>query len=176
MLKTFLINNKEYQLDLKGHETLLEVLRNNLGLTGTKTACEESECGTCTVTVNGKAFLSCITLACAVAGDDIITIEGLADGDNLHPLQQAYIDTGAAQCGFCIPGMIMSSKALLDKTLEPTQEEIDYALDGNLCRCAGYPQIFKAITDAAQILRSNHSQETPDTIKNRAKTKTKTSS
>ena len=149
-MKILNINNKEYQLELKGHETLLEVLRVNLGLTGTKTACDESECGTCAVIINGKSVLSCIILAAAVEGEKITTIEGLADGDNLHPVQQAYIDTGAVQCGFCIPGMIMSSKALLDHNPHPTQEEIEYALDGNLCRCAGYPKIFEAVRQAGE--------------------------
>ncbi|MBP9854081.1 MAG: (2Fe-2S)-binding protein [Candidatus Omnitrophica bacterium] len=142
------INKKEYHLDLKGNETLLEVLRDHLGLTGTKTGCEESECGTCTVNVNGKSILSCITLAKAVEDDDILTIEGLADGDQLHPLQQAFMDKGAVQCGFCIPGFIMSSKPLLDQNKSPSREEIDYALDGNICRCAGYPKIIEAIETA----------------------------
>ena len=144
------INNKDYEIQLKGNETLLEVLRNNLGLTGTKTACEESECGTCTVTIDGKAILSCITLAQSLVGKDILTIEGLANEEELHPLQQSFLDHGAVQCGFCIPGMIMSAKALLDKNPEPTREEIDYALDGNLCRCAGYPKIIEAIVDAGK--------------------------
>ena len=148
-----LINNKEYVLDLKGHETLLEVLRDQLSLTGTKTACEESECGTCTVNINGKAVLSCITLAADVEHDEITTIEGLANGDTLHPVQQAYVDYGAVQCGFCIPGMIMSSKALLDKNPNPTQEEIEYALDGNICRCAGYPKIFDAVRKAGEAMQ-----------------------
>jgi len=150
------INGKKYELDLKGNETLLEVLRNNLGLTGTKTACEESECGTCAVNVNGKAILSCITLACAAEGDDITTIEGLADGENLHPLQQSFLDKGAVQCGFCIPGIIMSSKALLDKNPEPTREQIDYALDGNLCRCAGYLKIIEAIVEAGKNMKGSN--------------------
>ena len=137
-MTTLTINKKKYELDLQGHETLLEVLRNHLSLTGTKTACEESECGTCTVQVNGKAILSCIALACDLEGDNIVSIEGLADGDKLHPIQQSFLDDGAVQCGFCIPGMIMSSKALLEENPEPSQEEIEYALDGNLCRCAGY--------------------------------------
>jgi carbon-monoxide dehydrogenase small subunit len=150
---TLSINNKNYLLELKGNETLLEVLRDRLGLTGTKTACEESECGTCTVIVNGKAVLSCITLACGLEGDRIETIEGLADGEMLHPVQQAYLDEGAVQCGFCIPGMIMSSKALLDRNPEPSQEEIEYALDGNLCRCAGYLKIFEAIRKAGRQIK-----------------------
>ena len=107
-MTTLMINKRKYELDLKGHETLLEVLRHNLGLTGTKTACEESECGTCCVNIDGKSILSCISLACDVADKEITTIEGLSDGEILHPIQQAYIDKGAVQCGFCIPGLIMS--------------------------------------------------------------------
>lgn len=149
------INNKEYRVALKGHETLLEVLRHDLGLTGTKTACEESECGTCTVLINGKAVLSCITLAGGLEGDRIETIEGLADGERLHPVQQAFLDEGAVQCGFCIPGMVMSSKALLDKNPRPGQEEIEYALDGNLCRCAGYLKIFAAVRKAGQAMEKS---------------------
>jgi len=151
---TLTINKKKYELDLRGHETLLEVLRDRLSLTGTKTACEESECGTCTVQVNGKAILSCITLACNMEDENITTIEGLADGDELHPVQQAFLDDGAVQCGFCIPGMIIASKALLEKIPEPSQEEIEYALDGNLCRCAGYIKIFDAVRSAGKIMQN----------------------
>jgi carbon-monoxide dehydrogenase small subunit len=147
------INKKDYHLNLNGHETLLEVLRDRLSMTGTKTACQETECGTCTVMINGKAVLSCITLAANAQGDEITTIEGLADGDVLHPVQQAFIDHGSVQCGFCIPGMIMSSVALLEKNPEPTQEEIEYALDGNICRCAGYPKIFSALRDAGKKMK-----------------------
>ncbi len=153
---TLTINTQKYQLDLKGHETLLEVLRDHLGLTGTKTACEEAECGACTVTVKGKAILACITLAASLDGGEVTTIEGLADGNQLHPIQQAYLDQGAVQCGFCMPGMIMSSKALLDQNPEPTQKEIEYALDGNLCRCAGYPKIFEAIQEAGKIMKEKN--------------------
>ena len=144
------INSKKYHLELKGNETLLEVLRDNLGLTGTKTGCEESECGTCAVNINGTSILSCITLASILEGEKITTIEGLSDGETLHPLQQAFLDCGAVQCGFCIPGMIMSAKALLEQNPEPTREDIDYALDGNLCRCAGYLTIIEAIEQAGQ--------------------------
>ena len=147
------VNNKTYELDLKGHETLLEVLRDMLGLTGTKTACDDSECGACTVIINGKAVLSCTILACDVTGDEITTIEGLADGEELHPIQKSFIDTGAVQCGFCTPGMIMSSKALLDKNTDPSQEEIERALDGNLCRCAGYLKIFDAVRQAGREMK-----------------------
>jgi carbon-monoxide dehydrogenase small subunit len=103
--------------------------------------------------INGKAVLSCITLAANVQGEEITTIEGLAQGDVLHPVQQAYIDHGSVQCGFCIPGMIMSSVALLQKNPEPTQEEIEYALDGNICRCAGYPKIFEAVSEAGKKMK-----------------------
>ncbi len=156
-MTTLTINNKKYELDLKGHETLLEVLRDHLGLTGTKTSCEESECGACTVIIDGKAALACIALAAGLEGEEITTIEGLANGDELHPVQQAYLDNGAVQCGFCMPGMIMSSKALLDKTPNPSQEEIEYALDGNLCRCAGYSQIFDAVRQAGEKMKNEKS-------------------
>jgi len=144
------INKKQHTLNLKGNETLLEVLRDHLSLTGTKTACQETECGTCTVMINGKAVLSCITLAANVQGEEITSIEGLAEGDVLHPVQQAFIDHGSVQCGFCIPGMIMSTVALLQKNPNPTQEEIEYGLDGNICRCAGYPKIFEAVREAGK--------------------------
>lgn len=153
------INGKKHTLDLKGNETLLEVLRDHLGFTGTKTGCSEAECGTCTTIVDGKAILSCITLAANVEGAEITTIEGLSDGDTLHPVQQAFIDTGAVQCGFCIPGMIMSAKALLDKNPEPTQEEMEYALDGNICRCGGYLKIFDALKQAGQEMKKNSSHK-----------------
>jgi len=152
---TLKINKKDHHLTLKGNETLMEVLRDRLSMTGTKTACQETECGTCTVMINDKAVLSCITLAANVQGEEITTIEGLSNGDVLHPVQQAYIDHGSVQCGFCIPGMIMSSVALLQKNPTPTQEEIEYALDGNICRCAGYPKIFEAVRDAGQKMKKN---------------------
>ena len=145
-----IINNKEHVVEVGGHETLLEVLRDKLGMTGTKTSCNESECGACTVIINKKAVLSCITLANDVEGINVTTIEGLADGEKLHPVQQAFLDNGSAQCGFCIPGMIMSSTALLNRTARPTQEDIEYALDGNLCRCTGYLKVFDAIRDAGR--------------------------
>ncbi len=150
------INKKPYTLQLKGHETLLEVLRDHLSLTGTKTACQESECGTCTVIINGKAVLSCISLAANLDGADIRTIEGLANGDVLHPVQKAFIEQGAVQCGFCIPGMVMSSTALLEKNPTPTQTEIEYALDGNICRCAGYHKIFAAVRCAGKEMENSN--------------------
>jgi aerobic-type carbon monoxide dehydrogenase small subunit (CoxS/CutS family) len=147
------INDKPHTLELKGNETLLEVLRDKLSLTGTKTACQESECGTCTVIVGDKATLSCITLAANLDGAKVRTIEGLAKGDVLHPVQKAFIEHGSVQCGFCIPGMIMSSTALLEKNPNPTQTEIEYALDGNICRCAGYHKIFDAIKAAGREMQ-----------------------
>jgi carbon-monoxide dehydrogenase small subunit len=152
-MTTLNINGKDHLLKLNGNETLLEVLRDQMSLTGTKTACQESECGTCTVIVDGKAILSCISLAINCQGKAITTIEGLAQGDQLHPVQQSYIDTGAVQCGFCIPGLIMSTTALLEKNPDPTQEEIEYALDGNICRCAGYPKIFDAVREAGKMMQ-----------------------
>jgi len=149
-----IINKRKYEVDLLGHETLLEVLRDKLSLTGTKTSCQESECGACTVNIDKKAILSCITLAIDVIGKEITTIEGLADGENLHPIQQAFLDHGSAQCGFCIPGMIMSCKALLDNNQKPTQEEMEYALDGNICRCTGYLKIFDAIRAAGTQMKA----------------------
>ena len=152
MTTKLIINNQEYELQLKGHETLLEVLRDNLGMTGTKTSCEESECGACTVEIDKRAILSCITLACDMDGKEITTIEGLANGENLHPVQEAFLSQGAVQCGFCIPGMVMSSKALLDNNTKFNQEELEYALDGNICRCGGYLKIFDAVRHAADII------------------------
>ncbi len=147
------INGREQQFQLQGHETLLEVLRDKLSLTGTKTACQESECGTCTVMVDGQAVLSCISLAVNLNGAKVTTIEGLVKNDKLHPVQQAFLEEGSVQCGFCIPGMIMSSVALLEQNPEPTQTEIEYALDGNICRCAGYHKIFSAVKKAGQLMK-----------------------
>ena len=162
-MTTLLINKKEYQVELQGHETLLEVLRDKLSLTGTKTSCNESECGACTVNINKKAILSCITLAKDVEGVEITTIEGLSDGENLNPVQQAFLDCGAAQCGFCIPGMIMSCNALLANNLNPTQEELEYALDGNICRCTGYLKIFDAVRQAADWMKEQkHTTDSAD--------------
>ncbi|HOW36347.1 MAG TPA: (2Fe-2S)-binding protein [Candidatus Omnitrophota bacterium] len=144
------INKKQYTVDIQGHETLAEVLRDTCGLTGTKMSCNEAECGACTVIINKKAVLSCITLAADVEGEEITTIEGLSDGDNLHPVQQAFLDHGAVQCGFCSPGMILASKALLDQNPKPDQNDIAYALDGNICRCGGYLKIFDAVRAAAE--------------------------
>ncbi len=149
------INKKEYLLDLKGHETLLEVLRDQLGMTGTKTACNEAECGACTVLVNGKAILSCIMLAKDAEDLEITTIEGLNTGDNLHPIQQTFLDKGAVQCGFCAPGFILSAKALLDSNQNPTLDEIKKSLDGHICRCGGYLKIFDAVQEAGEKIKTD---------------------
>jgi len=146
------INEENYELILDPRRTLLEVLRNDLGLTGTKEGCGEGVCGACTVLLDGKAVNSCLIMAVEVNGREILTIEGLAKGGDLHPLQQSFIDHWAIQCGFCTPGMILSAKALLDKNPHPNEDEIRRALAGNLCRCTGYAKIVKAISKCVQVL------------------------
>ena len=142
------VNGEIYEVAIDTHRTLLEVLRENLGLTGTKEACDLGECGSCTVLMDGRPVLSCLTLAIEAQGKDILTVEGLAKEGKLHPLQQSFVDHGAIQCGFCTPGMIMSAKALLDGNPSPTEEEIKKAISGNLCRCTGYVKIIEAIKAA----------------------------
>ncbi len=142
---SFKVNSREYHLNLSGSETLLEVLRSNLGLTGTKCGCDKGECGACTVIMNGKSVNSCLVFSSQIEGSEIITIEGLSRNNKLHPLQQAFIDFGASQCGFCIPGIIMSAYALLLNNPKPSMDEIKVGLSGNLCRCTGYSKIFQAI-------------------------------
>lgn len=156
-MTTLNINGKDYELALEGHVTLLEVLRDTLGFTGTKTACDEAECGACSVIIDGRSVLSCITLAQDCVGKKITTIEGLARGEDLlHPIQEAFIKEAAVQCGFCMPGMIIATKALLDKNPAPTEKEIQKGLDGNICRCAGYPQIMKAVKHASKLMREDN--------------------
>ncbi len=141
----FKVNGNDFKILIEPRLTLLQVLRNELGLTGTKESCNIGECGACTVILDGKALKSCNILAVQANGKEIITIEGLANNGNLHSLQQAFIENGAMQCGFCTPGMIMSAKALLDENPYPTEEEVRIAILGNLCRCTGYNKIVKAI-------------------------------
>jgi carbon-monoxide dehydrogenase small subunit len=131
------------------HHTLLEVLREELGLTGTKHGCELGECGACTVLVDGTPILACLTLPALVGDADITTVEGLASAEELHPLQIAFAEEGAAQCGYCTPGMLLSAKALLDTTPRPTRDQIAQAISGNLCRCTGYTAIYEAVEKAA---------------------------
>ena len=142
---TLTVNQKRYSFTVEANKTLLEVIREDLGLTGTKEGCGQGDCGACTLLVNGQAINSCLTLVVEVAGQNILTIEGLAEGDQLHPIQQAFIDHGAIQCGFCTPGMVLSAKALLDSCPRPGEEEVRMAIAGNLCRCTGYDKIVKAI-------------------------------
>lgn len=143
------VNWNPYSVSVLPQRTLLEVLREDLGLTGTKEGCSEGECGVCTVLLDGVPVRSCLLLAVDVRGRKITTIEGLSKNGKLHPIQNAFIEHGAIQCGFCTPGMILSAKALLDEKPSPTEEEIRVALSGNLCRCTGYVKIFKAVQAAA---------------------------
>jgi xanthine dehydrogenase E subunit len=145
----FKLNNKDVKITVNESDLLVDVLRDKLGLTGTKKACGTGDCGACSVLLNGKLIRSCITLACTVDGKEITTIEGIGNENNVHPIQQAFIEEGAVQCGYCTPGMIMATKALLDKNPSPTDSAIKEALSGNLCRCTGYAKIIKAIKTAA---------------------------
>jgi carbon-monoxide dehydrogenase small subunit len=150
---TLRVNDREYRLEVAPNEILLNVIRDRLQLTGTKYGCGLGECGACTVLVDGRAILSCQTLAVSMDGRSITTIEGLSDRGGLHPLQEAFISEGAIQCGFCTPGMILAAKALLDRNPDPTMEEIRIALRGNFCRCTGYVNIFNAVRRAADIMK-----------------------
>ena len=149
----FTLNGEETEVAFAPHKTLLEVLREDLNLTGTKHGCELGECGACTVLLDGEPVLSCLAPAIECEGRSVQTIEGLARGPELHPLQAAFSDFGGSQCGYCTPGVIMTAKALLDKNPNPTREQIKEATAGNLCRCTGYQQIADAIEDAARQLR-----------------------
>ncbi len=147
------VNGEAHRLVAADHRTLLEVLREDVGLTGTKHGCELGECGACTVLVNGVPVLSCLTLAARVGEAEVTTVEGLAVGGSLHPLQAAFAELGAAQCGYCTPAMLMTAKALLDTEPDPSREQIKQALAGNLCRCTGYLKILDAIDAAAARTR-----------------------
>jgi carbon-monoxide dehydrogenase small subunit len=148
------VNDKDYKLFIASNKRLLDVLRDDLGLTGVKEGCAIGECGACTVIMNGKNICSCMILAGQAEGSEIITIEGLeGPKGELHPLQEAFIETGAVQCGFCTPGMILSSLVLLKNNPSPTKEEIKEAISGNFCRCTGYKQIIEAVQLAAEKMR-----------------------
>ena len=147
------VNDAEHELALDPSRTLLEVLRESLGLTGTKHGCELGECGACAVLIDGEPVLACLELAVQCEGRDIQTIEGVARGTELHPLQAAFADLGGSQCGYCTSGMVMTAKALLDRDPAPSRERIKEALSGNLCRCTGYQQIWESVEEAARVMR-----------------------
>jgi len=148
------VNGERHEVRTEPHRTLLDVLRTDLGFTGTKENCLEAECGVCTVLLDGAAMNACILLAAECQGREVLTIEGLAREGGLHPLQQAFIDHGAVQCGYCIPGMILAAKAYLDEHPSPTEAQVREALAGNLCRCTGYQKIAEAVLAAAGELAS----------------------
>ncbi|MGI9642223.1 MAG: (2Fe-2S)-binding protein [Acidimicrobiia bacterium] len=145
----FTVNGVEHDIDISGPESLLSVLRRDLDLPGTKDACEQGECGSCTVQMDGDVVCSCLVMAADAQGTTVITVEGLGDGDDLHPVQQAMLDTGAVQCGFCTPGFAVAGAALLDENPHPNELEIREALSGNICRCTGYGAILRAFTGLA---------------------------
>lgn len=151
-LMKFNINGVLYEDEIDVRRTLLEVLRENFGLTATKRSCNEGECGACTVLLDGKPVASCLVLAVEAQGKRIETVEGLVQNGELHPLQQAFIEHGAFQCGFCTPGMLMAAKGLLNENRKPSEEDVRRAISGNLCRCTGYNTIVEAIMDAAERL------------------------
>jgi carbon-monoxide dehydrogenase small subunit len=147
------VNGEEYEVVVAPNQTLLEVLRDDLYLTGTKEGCGEGACGTCTVLLDGKPVRSCLTLAVEVQGREVTTIEGLAPMGELHPVQKAFVEYGAIQCGFCSPGMILTTKALLDENPSPTEKEARQAISGNVCRCTGYAKIVEAVLKAAEMVQ-----------------------
>lgn len=150
---TLKVNGNTYEVVVEPRDTLLEVVR-QLGFKGAKEACGIGECGTCTVLLDGVPVLGCLTLALEAQGKEITTVEGLSEGQVMHPVQQAFVDHGAIQCGFCTPGMIMAAKALLDNNPDPSSEEIDTAIGGHLCRCTGYIKIREAVKSAGQTMRT----------------------
>ncbi len=150
---TFTVNGKQHEMDVEPHELLLDVVRNRLGLTGAKRSCDMQVCGTCTLLLDGRPVSSCTLPAFEARGRDILTIEGLAQQGKLHPLQQAFIDKGGFQCGFCTPGMLLTAKTMLAENPKPTKEEVIQYMEGNLCRCTGYKKIVESILAAAEKMR-----------------------
>lgn len=149
----FVLNGESCELQVKPWRTLLEIIREDLKLTGTKEGCGHGECGSCTVMIGGKTVNSCLVPALEADGQEILTIEGLCNGDTLHPIQEAFVEHSGMQCGFCTPGMILSAKALLDRNPDPSDTEIREAMAGNFCRCTGYTKIVESISAAARALR-----------------------
>ena len=150
---SFVLNGEAAEVAFAPHKTLLEVLREDLNLTGTKHGCELGECGTCTVLVDGKSILSCLMLGLDAEAREVTTVEGMADNGSLHPLQDTFADLGAAQCGYCSPGFLLAAKELIEKSPNPSRDEIKEALSGNLCRCTGYIKIYEAVESAAARMR-----------------------
>ena len=155
------LNGEQTEVAFAPHKTLLEVLREDLGLMGTKHGCELGECGTCAVLVDGRSVLSCLALGLDMEGREVETVEGMAEGASLHPLQETFADTGAAQCGYCTPGFLLVAKELLAVNPKPTREEIKEALSGNLCRCTGYIKIYEAVELAAARIRGDREAQLP---------------
>jgi carbon-monoxide dehydrogenase small subunit len=149
------VNDEDHELLVAPNRTLTDVLRDDLDLTGTKHGCGEGECGSCTVLLDGEPVNSCLVLAVQADGREVITIEGVSDGIELHPVQQAFVEQGAVQCGFCTPGMVLSAKALLDRKKRPTEHEIRSAISGNLCRCTGYQKIVDAVQAAGRTVKGS---------------------
>ena len=148
------VNGVPYRVEVPNRTTLLRLLREELKLTGTKMGCDRAQCGACTVVLNGRSVYSCTTLALEASGEEVLTIEGLAKGDKLHPIQQAFMEHSGFQCGFCTPGQIMSTKALLDRKPNPTEDEARRALAGNLCRCAAYKRILESVMAVASLMKA----------------------
>lgn len=160
----FTLNGERTEVAFAPHKTLLEVLREDLNLMGTKHGCELGECGTCALLVDGRAILSCLALGLDMEGRDVRTIEGMAENGELHPLQETFADLGAAQCGYCTPGILLVAQELLDKDPSPTREVIKEALSGNLCRCTGYLKIYEAVELAAARMRGEEAEPVKETI------------
>jgi aerobic carbon-monoxide dehydrogenase small subunit len=152
---SFTLNGQSQEIDVEPHELLLDVIRERLGLTGAKRSCDVEVCGACTLLVDGRPVSACTTLAFEVRGRSVLTIEGLAGNGKLHPLQEAFIEHGGFQCGFCTPGMILAAKALLDENPKPSEEELKHFMHGNICRCTGYKKIIESIMVAAKNMRAS---------------------
>jgi len=148
------VNGESYTVAVEPYESLLDVLRDKLSLTGTKKGCNRGDCGACTIIMDGKTVNSCLVLAVEADDKEVLTIEGLVNNGQLHPIQEAFVQYGAVQCGYCTPGMIMSAKALLDENPNPTEEEVKRAIGGNLCRCTGYVKIVDAVKKAAEVIQA----------------------